>query len=125
MRRIIFEIESREAVWERRDGSCCWTKFTAGIIPPNDERMKEEEVSILRRSGLINEREIGRHDSALRDIKTYRLVWDVDSENEEESSWVRSLCNGDQIVVRAAALYSGFVNKIHDVRVALYMGAVA
>lgn len=125
VRRIIFEIESREVVWERRDGSCCWTRFTAGIDPPKDKRMTDEEALILKRGGLINEREIGRHDSALRDIKTYMLEWSVDSENKEEREWVRSLCNGDQIVVRAAALYSGFVNKIHDVRVALYMGAVA
>lgn len=125
VQRIIFEIESREAVWERRDGSCCWTRFTAGILPPPDsEDVDDEARRFLQQGGLLNAREIGRHDSALREVKTYILQWTSDAEDEEERLWVRSLANGDRLVVRASALYPGFVNKIHTVRVALYMAAV-
>lgn len=126
VRRIIFEIESRETIWERRDGSCCWTRFTAGILPPPEEvkDLDGEVREFSQQGGLLNEREIGRHDSALREVKTYMLQWTVDSDDEEEREWVESLANGDSLVVRASALYPGFVNKIHTVSVALYMGAI-
>lgn len=125
VRRVVFEIESKEAVWERRDGSCCWTRFTAGILPdPKDDSISESEREHVTKGGLLNEREIGRHDSALREVKTYMLQWSSDSEDEDEREWVGSLANGDRLVVRASALYPGFVNKIHTVNVGLWMGAM-
>ena len=125
VQRVIFEIESRESVWERRDGSCCWTRFTAGIKPPMDDvDLDEESRNFVQQGGLLNTREIGRHDSAMREIKTYTLQWRSDSDDEDERKWVRSLANGDTLVVRASALYPGFVNKIHTVKVALYMTAI-
>lgn len=116
VRKVVVAIRSCDQGWVSDRNSASWSWFTAGVIPrmeEDDEGAEDrlEQLSIRTGDGddrfIDREREIFRNDVASRAHKLYIVEWTVDSEDETERRWVRSLRNGDRVVVRAWAQYAG------------------
>ena len=123
VRKVVFSIQSCDQGWAKDRNSGSWTWFTAAVILK--DQANAETLDFIRNDRfLTREREIFRNDVASGEMKLHIVEWSVDSENEEESRWVSALENGDRIVVRAWAQFTGWQNKIKRVSVAVYTAAV-
>lgn len=132
VQKITFAINSCDQGWVTDPDNGSWTWYTAGVL--EKERVKDSEVDILldslsfstrpKTKFLARERQILRNEAGCKDFKLRIVEWSSDSHDEEERNWVRSLQNGDRIVVRVWAKYSGWQNTIKYASIVTYMTAV-
>jgi hypothetical protein len=119
VRKVVFALQSNDQGWAEYRNEGSWTWFTAGVLrSPEADRNNEtsiehgvESLHVDDNAGgdrfLDSERQIYRNDVASREPKTHIVEWVVDSDDNDEQTWVENLQRGDKIVVRAWAQYPG------------------
>ena len=125
VRKVVFQIRSHDQGWASDRNAGSWTWFTAGIVKKNngnDESLSQEDTQNDR--VVDYERELVRNEVGNCEIKVHKVEWSLDSDSEEDRRWISALENGDRIVVRAWARYSGWVNQVFGASVAIYTAAV-
>lgn len=130
VRKVVFAIQSCDQGYVNNPNSASYTWFTAGVMPKLEEDTGDdagprlEQLSTRDGDGndrfIDQERQIYRNDIANRYLKTHIVEWTGDSDDESERRWVRSLRNGDRLIVRAWAQYPGVSERAYLLKLDIF-----
>lgn len=121
VRKVVFKITSHDQGWASSRDSGSWTWFTArkllhgGALP--SETADADQASS---QGM----EVCRNLVADKKWYTHEVTWRADSHDRNQAGWVSSLMIGDRVLIKAWAMFPGWVNKVQHASITIYTTAI-